>query len=208
MKRAIEVYNTFSFTEEEDSDFDSVMLKFNGYCNPKKNETHERYVFHSRTQLKGEPIEQFVTDLKLKAQTCQFENLKDRIMQDILELGVTNTRVRECLLREDNLNLEKAVKICQAAEATEHQIQSLSTEKGASSSNVDYCQNTERRQHGKSQQKTATKCKSCDTMHAPRACPAFSKACNKCRKLGHFAVVCRTKTKPQRRKVRYMGHDD
>ena len=68
-KQAIEVYNTFSFTEEEDGDFDSVIEKFNSYCNPKKNETYERYVFHSRKQLQGEPIEQFVTDLKLKAQT-------------------------------------------------------------------------------------------------------------------------------------------
>ena len=126
-------------------------------------------------------------------------------MQDILELGVTNTRVRERLLREDNLNLEKSVKIYQAAEATEHQIQSLSTEKGASISNMNYCQNNGRRQNGKSQQKTATKCKSCDTMHAPRACPAYKKACNKCRKFGHFAVVCGTKTKPQRGKVRYVG---
>ena len=28
------------------------------------------------------------------------------------------------------------------------------------------------------------------------------------KKIGHFAVVCRTKTKPQRWKVRYVGHDD
>ena len=63
--------------------------------------------------------------------------------------------------------------------ATERQIQSLSTEKGASSSDVNYCQNSGRRQHGKSQQKNATKCKSCDTMHAPRACPAFVTRFNK-----------------------------
>ena len=112
-------------------------------------------MFHSRKQLQGEPIEQFVTDLKLKAQTGQFENLKDSIIRDRLVLGVTNTRVWERLLREENLNLEKAVKICQAAEATVRQIQTLSTEKGASSSDVNYCQNTGRRQHGKSQQKNA-----------------------------------------------------
>ena len=110
-------------------------------------------MFHSRKQLQGEPIEQFVSDLKLKTQTCQFENLKDSMIRDRLVLGVTNTRVRERLLREENLNLDKAVKICQAAEATERQIQTLSTEKGASSSDVNYCQNTGRRQHGKSQQK-------------------------------------------------------
>ena len=102
----------------------------------------------------------------MKAKACQFENLKDSMIIDRLVLGVTNTRVQERLFREDNLNLENAVKIRQAAEATERQIQSLSTEKGASSSEVNYCQNTARRQHGKSQQKNAAKCKYCDTMPA------------------------------------------
>ena len=122
------------------------------------------------------------------------------MIRNRLVLGVTNTRVHERLLREDNRDLEKAVKIRQAAEATELKIQSLSTEKGASSIDVNYCQKTERRKQGKSQQKNATKCKCCDTIHVPRYCPPFNKACNKCNKLGHFAVVCRTKPKPQRGK--------
>ena len=207
-KQAIEVYNTFSFTEKEDGDFDSVIEKFNSYCNPKKNETYERYVFHSRKQLQGEPIEQFVTDLKLKAHTCQFENLKDSMIRDRLVLGVTNTRVQERLLREENLNLEKAVKICQAAEATERQIQTLSTEKGASSSDVNYCQtldvaNTEN--HNRRMPQNANLVIRC-THHA--LAQLLIRPVTFAKKIGHFAVVCRTKTKPQRGKVRYVGHDD
>ena len=78
-KQAIEVYNTFAFSEEEEGEYESVIGKFDAYCNPKKNETYERYVFNSRKQLEGEAIEQFVTDLKLKAQTCQFDNLRDTV---------------------------------------------------------------------------------------------------------------------------------
>ena len=52
------------------------------------------------------------------------------MIRDRLVLGVANTRLRERLLREDNLDLEKAVNRCQAAEATERQIQSVSTDKG------------------------------------------------------------------------------
>ena len=97
-KQAIEVYNTFSFTAEEEGKYET----FNAYCNPKKNETYERHVFHSRKQLQGEPIKQFITDLKLKAQTCHFDNLIDIIIRDRL--------VHERLLREDDLDLVKAVK--------------------------------------------------------------------------------------------------
>ena len=111
-KQAIEIYNTLSFTEEEEWDFDSAIDKLNAYGNPTKNETYERYVFHGRKPLQGEPIEQFVTDLKLKAHTCQFENLKDSMIRYRIVLGVANATVRECVLRQDNVDLEKAVKMC------------------------------------------------------------------------------------------------
>ena len=211
--QTIEVYNTFSFTAEEEGKFESVIEKFNACCNPKKNETYERYVFHSRKQLQGEPVEQFVADLKLKAQTCQFDNLRDSMIRDRLVLGVSSQRVRKRLLRQEDLGLDKAVKICQAAEAIEKQILTLA-QKGVSSSDtsVNYCNKRGRRQQQRkpfqpsTKQKPATKCSCCDTTHAPRACPAYGKACNKCGKSGHFARVCRSK--PKDGKVRCVSHYD
>ena len=52
-KQAIEVYNTFCFEPEEEGKYECVIDKFASYCNPKKNETYERYVFNSRNQLQG-----------------------------------------------------------------------------------------------------------------------------------------------------------
>ena len=186
-KQAIEVYDTFSFTAEEEGKYESVIEEFTACCNPKKNETYECYVFHRCKQLQGEPVEQFVADLKLKAQTCQFDNLRDSMIRDRLVLGVSSQRVRECLLRQEDLDLDKAVKICQAAEATEKQILTLA-QKGVSSSDtsVNYCNTRGRRQQQRkpfqpsTKQKPATKCSCCGTTHAPRACPAHGKACNKC----------------------------
>ena len=137
-KQAIEVYNTFAFSEEEEGEYQSVIGKFDAYCNPKKNETYEHYVFNSRMQLDGEAIEQFVTDLKLKAQTCQFDTLRDSMIRDRIVLGVWSQRVRERLLREDDLDLGKAVKICQAAEVTERQIETLSQKFSDGEANVHY----------------------------------------------------------------------
>ena len=43
-------------------------------------------------------------------------------------LGIISQRVRERLLHEDDLTLQKAMQICQAAEATERQLNKLDTE--------------------------------------------------------------------------------
>ena len=44
------------------------------------------------------------------------------------------------------------------------------------------------------QQSTCTWCGKCP-VHDKAQCPARNQTCNKCNKLGHFAVVCRTSKK-------------
>ena len=77
-QQAVEVYNTFVFANTEDKDkFDEVVKRFDEHCSPKKNETFERYVFHSRMQQPAEGFDVFLTDLKLKARTCNFGVVHD-----------------------------------------------------------------------------------------------------------------------------------
>ena len=101
-KPAIDVYNTFTFAGAEENTYASVLHKFDAYCNPKTNETYERYIFYIRNQQQGESVEQFVTDLKLKAKTCAFGDMTDSMIRDRIVLGIASQRVRERLLREDN----------------------------------------------------------------------------------------------------------
>ena len=65
----LEVYNTFQYAEDENKDLLSVnMTKFERYCTPKKYTLFERYQFSERKQLDGETIDQFATELKIRAQ--------------------------------------------------------------------------------------------------------------------------------------------
>ncbi|RVE61333.1 hypothetical protein OJAV_G00169770 [Oryzias javanicus] len=115
--QAVDVFNTFVFVDAGDRDkFDAVLLKFDEHCSPKKNETYERYVFRSRLQQLTESFDAFVTDLKLKARTCNFGVLQDSMIRDQVVFGVKDRKVRERLLRETDLTLADAVKICQAGE--------------------------------------------------------------------------------------------
>ena len=63
-----------------------------------------------------ETVEQFVTDLKIGAQSYNFGDLRDGMIRDRQVLGITSLRFRERLLREEDLTLRKAVQICQVAE--------------------------------------------------------------------------------------------
>ena len=207
-KQAIEVYNTFTFDTGDENKYSVVVKKFEDYCNPKKNETYERYVFNSRNQAPGESFEQFVIDLKIKAKSCGFDTLKDSMIRDRIVLGVNNPRIRERLLREDNLDLVSAIRICQAAEAAQKQVQSLGTE--------DLSVNAVRR--GKPAQKPSTgtagpskPCSNCSTYHKYGACPAYDKKCHVCGQKGHFARARHGKQgsfKKKGKKVHMVGTEE
>ena len=50
-EEAIEVFNTFTFAEDNDKDDpEAILAKFQNYCEPKKNITYERHIFNTRVQ--------------------------------------------------------------------------------------------------------------------------------------------------------------
>ena len=75
---ALEIYNTFTRADEGDKQKVEVILaKYEAYCIPRTNVTWERHVFNTRHQHSNETIDQYVTDLRKKAQTCEFRDLKE-----------------------------------------------------------------------------------------------------------------------------------
>ena len=101
------------------------MAKFETYCNPRTNTTWERHIFNTRTQQPGEPIDHFITDLHLKAKTCEFNSLADSLIKDRIVEGINDAKTRSRLLREADLSLQKALDICRASEACASQMKSF-----------------------------------------------------------------------------------
>ena len=55
---ALDVYDAFTRDSDEDKvKMDKVLEHFEHYCEPRKNTIYERYLFFSRGQESGEPID-------------------------------------------------------------------------------------------------------------------------------------------------------
>ena len=75
-----EIYNNFTWAPgsndeagEDKNHLETVMQKFQQYCNPRKNTVMERYTFWEIKQKEGETVDQFVNELKTKAKTANLE---------------------------------------------------------------------------------------------------------------------------------------
>jgi hypothetical protein len=56
---AITVYETLTFEDTEKDKIEPLVAKFEAYCLPKKNVTHERHLFNLRKQKPEESVEHF-----------------------------------------------------------------------------------------------------------------------------------------------------
>ena len=79
-----------------------------------------RYKFFIYKQKEGENFDDFVTQLKKLSADCEFGELKDSLIRDVIIIGVSDNRLRERLLREPSLSLDNAIKYGQATEETKH----------------------------------------------------------------------------------------
>ena len=105
---ALEVYNTLTFTETEQDKIELLIQKFEIYRTPKKNTTYEQYVCNTCAQ-NGRTLDAFLLDLRNKVTTCEFGSLQDSLIKDRIVCGIDNKSVREYLLRDNDLTLDKAM---------------------------------------------------------------------------------------------------
>ena len=158
---------------------------------------YERHKFNIRNQEENESIDQYVTELRTLASTCEFENLKDGLIRDRIVCGIRNQTLKKRLFREADLTLKKAVDICSAAEISREQVKSLTDSKPADvdalnksygkprHGNFDSQHNDERKNHNRS-----STCGNCGRRHEAKSCPAYGKECHKC----HIDTVNTTTT--------------
>ena len=75
-------------------------------------------------------------ELRKQVKDCQFGDLKDDLMLYVLIRGVDNERMCRRLFEAENLDLPKAIRMCQSMEAMADDLQCLAGKKTEASEGV------------------------------------------------------------------------
>ncbi|KAK6493672.1 hypothetical protein HHUSO_G25 [Huso huso] len=195
---------------DTDRTYGSAVTALEKHFSPKINVVAERHKFRQRAQRPDETITQYTAALHELIALCDFGDMEDEMLGDQLVERASNYRIKERLLLEPKLTLEKALEMaCQIESA----IQSASLLKKEDSVPVQTLHarysNKPTRQRDKDTSTALTKTKGADypakqnriscyrcgsSTHLANAstCPASKVKCNNCSKIGHFAKVCRS----------------
>lgn len=179
----LEVYNTFE--DDKKSTLQKLLDSYDAYFLPKKVIPMETFKFNNLVQGKDQSIEQYVTELKKQAKSCEFvftkpeciTSYEERMIRDRLIVGVYDKQIQARLLRETELDLKKIVEYCKSVNLSKEHLKTLNFEFKEEQVNV-----------VKAMEKI--KCPRCLYEHVKNKCPAFYKTCACCQKRGHFAKAC------------------
>ena len=170
------------FDDESDrKKLDKVIEKFEEYTIGRINETFERYRFNSRNQEPSEGIDAYISALRNLAKTCNFGSLHDSLVRDRIVFGVQGKHMRQKLLQERKLTLEKCI------------VEDPTCGQGRSWRRDRKWRNDRNEQSQDNTRRVTKTCHFCGNKHEmnKKKCPAWGKQCQKCNGRNHFASVCK-----------------
>lgn len=194
--------------------FDELIKLFDKRFKPKKNIAVERNYLFTRKQASDESIDEFVTDLKNLSLSCELGGKRESLVKTVMICGLTNNQIKERLLEEGDIELDKAIGIAKNMEISKVQTQQLEVQGNSttisainkqshnsrvrkpSSGNFNNSAVYKQRTRSSSSYQHGTemrKCQRCGLSHVYNSCPARGKQCTSCNKFNHFAKMCRYK---------------
>ncbi|CAH0719065.1 unnamed protein product, partial [Brenthis ino] len=125
-EKGIEIYNSFNIDINKIT-LKDIKTKFDNYFEPQKNLTIIRHSFFTRMQKPEEGIDAFLTDLQNIGNKCEFGTLKESLIKDIFIANMSSrlTHVRQRLLQETDLKLEKAISIAKTVIMAQQNAQTM-----------------------------------------------------------------------------------
>ena len=205
----LQILKNLGLSEEQSRNIDEVLSALEGYFRPQKNVVFERFKFNSAIQSPSETVDSYINNLRHLSSTCDFGSLTDELIRDRLVIGVRDSGLKERLLREQKLTLDKALKLCKASETASEHLKSMSKRveevsllnklkpRGEKGAKARQARPPTKLTNSRASEKSK-KCKFCGLAkkHAKKEdCAAYGKECHFCKKKNHFSSVCKAKTR-------------
>ena len=163
--------------------------------------TATRFKFRKRMQKRNETFQEYYNSLKEKITECEYGVLEHDVMCDQLVVGVFDSNLQEKFLATQKLSLKKTIRIALAHELTLNQINNTGRSYKYDNNYMNNDRYVENKNFINNESKKCFRCGSFKHLANFKECPALTKECSKCGKIGHFQACCKTKNE----KVNTMG---
>ena len=159
----------------------------------------QRFNFNMTYQKEGESISDFIANLRRIAEHCNYGTNLEDMLRDRIVCGVRDKRIQQRLLTEPELKFKEAREIALATETAARSAQELQagqTPNTPSGESLLFTQDnrTERRRQNTERPGSSVQCYRCGGNHHQSNCRFREAECHACKKKGHIARVCRSKS--------------
>ena len=226
-KPAIDYINARPLDDEDKDKPDKLLEHLQEWTKPQSNQlaaAAELKVLHQGDMH----LSQLVNKVTELVKACQYPEdpaeCQKRLIRDALVLAVSSTSVySKCLEKGNALTLEEVIKICQAEELTQRQVELMKakgvtvglTQPEPPSSEASEVHRIYRKKPSRKNQKHTSSekrssstsddediCERCGNTHKETDCPAYGVECNYCHKVGHYKKMCRKRLANEKMKRR------
>ena len=197
---------------EMGTSYEDATKALKAFFMPKVNVVAERNKFRLRSQNVGESVVHYIAALRELASTCEFGEVTDDMIRDQLVEKTNSSRIRERLLLETGLTLQKAVTLASQIETVLAEAKAMAKKDdgvvgavhgttfrgGGKRQTSQHHRNDSRfapKQYETTNPSAGKKCYRCGSsshLANSSSCPAKSVTCNKCHKTGHYGEICKS----------------
>lgn len=182
-----------------DNRYRAALQLLDEYFIPRVSKTYERQKFRQMAPEANEKLDRFAIRLKKQATNCSFEDQTDSMIVDQIVSTTKDEKLKRKCLEKDH-TLEEVLAMSRAHESV--QLQLNVWESGINEKNIvntvqsgaapDVKEHRVDKTWDKTKTKHANRCFRCDGRHNSNdsICPALSRKCKICNKIGHFARCC------------------